>query len=64
MFVLADGTVAESSVSQTLRARGEILDSTDLVQPTDATVRALTPDTSEDDGSPHVSGTTGGEGPR
>ena len=62
--LLPDGTVAESSVSSTLRARGEILDSTDLVQPTDATVRALTPDTAEDDGSPHVSGAPGGEGRR
>jgi NADH-quinone oxidoreductase subunit J len=62
--LLPDGTVAEISVSQTLRARGEILDSADLVGPTDATLRALTPDAGAEEDSPHVSGTTGGEGHR
>jgi len=57
--LLPDGTVSELSVSQTLRARGEILDSRDLVQPTDATIRALTPDADEEDVPPHVSGTGG-----
>jgi NADH-quinone oxidoreductase subunit J len=58
--LLPDGTVSEISVSQTLRARGEILNSADLVEPTDATLRALTPDAGPEDGSPHASGTTGG----
>jgi NADH-quinone oxidoreductase subunit J len=58
--LLPDGTVAEISVSQTLRARGEILNSADLVEPTDATLRALTPDAGPEDGSPHASGMTGG----
>jgi NADH-quinone oxidoreductase subunit J len=62
--LLPDGTVSEISVSQTLRARGEILDSADLVEPTDATVRALAPDAGDDEGSPHISGATGGEAQR
>jgi NADH-quinone oxidoreductase subunit J len=40
--LLPDGSVAEKSISATLRARGTVLDSQDLVKPTDATVRALT----------------------
>jgi NADH-quinone oxidoreductase subunit J len=61
--LLPDGSVSEISVSQTLRARGEILNSADLVQPTEATVRALTA-SGEDEDSPHLSGSTGGEGHR
>jgi NADH-quinone oxidoreductase subunit J len=65
--LLPDGSVSERSVSATLRARGEILDSRDLLRPTDSTVRALTPDADDEDPPPHVSGTgiaVPGEGPR
>ena len=65
--LLPDGSVSDRSVSATLRARGEILDSRDLLRPTDATVRALTPDADDEDPPPHVSGTgiaVPGEGPR
>ena len=68
--LLPDGSVAELSVSATLRARGEILDSHDLVAPTDATVRTLTSDAADVDRPPHRSETPGasglpaGEGPR
>jgi NADH-quinone oxidoreductase subunit J len=40
----ADSGVAEASISGTLRARGTVLDSHDLVKPTDANVRAVTAD--------------------
>jgi NADH-quinone oxidoreductase subunit J len=62
--LLPDGSVSELSVSATLRARGEILDSHDLVAPTDATVKALTPDTGEEDRPPHRSAQAAGEGGR
>jgi NADH-quinone oxidoreductase subunit J len=67
--LLPDGSVSELSVSATLRARGEILDSRDLVAPTDATVAALTADGANADRPPHRSETPGsagsaGEGPR
>jgi NADH-quinone oxidoreductase subunit J len=42
--LLPDGTVAEGSISSTLRARGTVLDSRDLVKPTDEVVRAVTAD--------------------
>jgi NADH-quinone oxidoreductase subunit J len=42
--LLPDGRVAEASISGTLRARGTVLDSHDLVKPTDANVRAVTAD--------------------
>jgi NADH-quinone oxidoreductase subunit J len=42
--LLPDGTVSERSVSATLRARGVILDSHDLVKPIDRTVEALAPE--------------------
>ena len=42
--LLPDGSVAERSVSATLRARGTVLDARELVKPTDATVRAITSD--------------------
>ncbi|HEX8488720.1 MAG TPA: NADH-quinone oxidoreductase subunit J [Propionibacteriaceae bacterium] len=42
--LLPDGRVAEGSISSTLRARGTVLDSQDLVRPTDAVVRAVTAD--------------------
>ena len=41
--LLPDGSVSELSVSATLRARGEILDSTELVGPIDQTVDAIKP---------------------
>jgi NADH-quinone oxidoreductase subunit J len=51
--LLPDGTVTDLSVSATLRARGTILDSRDLVRPVDQTVEAITdenaPQTSEDE---------------
>lgn len=42
--LLPDGSVAERSISATLRARGTVLDAADLVRPTDDTVRAVTED--------------------
>jgi NADH-quinone oxidoreductase subunit J len=42
--LLPDGSVAEKSISSTLRARGTVLDSHELVKPTDETVRAVTKD--------------------
>ena len=52
--LLPDGSVSDRSVSATLRARGAILDSKDLVKPTDKTVRAVAPEqtSSETDGQP------------
>jgi NADH-quinone oxidoreductase subunit J len=46
--LLPDGGVAERSVSATLRARGTVLDSQNLVKPTDETVRAITSDGLDD----------------
>jgi NADH-quinone oxidoreductase subunit J len=50
--LLPDGSTADRSVSATLRSRGTILDSHDLVRPIDQTVRAVTrqetPTTTED----------------
>jgi NADH-quinone oxidoreductase subunit J len=40
--LLPDGSVSELSVSGTLRARGTVMDSRDLVQPIDRTVEAIT----------------------
>jgi len=42
--LLPDGTVAERSISTTLRSRGIVLDSQELIRPTDATVRSVTSD--------------------
>jgi len=42
--LLPDGTPAERSVSATLRARGTILSSPELVQPIEQTVRAIAPE--------------------
>jgi NADH-quinone oxidoreductase subunit J len=39
--LLPDGTVAELSVSATLKSRGAVLDSQDLVKPIDETVEAI-----------------------
>jgi NADH-quinone oxidoreductase subunit J len=51
--LLPDGTVSELSVSATLRARGTVMDSRDLVKPIDQTVAAIaqeeTPHTTEDE---------------
>jgi len=47
--LLPDGTVSDRSVSATLRARGVILDSHDLVKPIDRTVEALAPDETDAD---------------
>jgi NADH-quinone oxidoreductase subunit J len=51
--LLPDGTVTELSVSATLRARGTVMDSRDLVKPIDRTVAAIaqeeTPHTTEDE---------------
>ena len=62
--LLPDGSVSELSVSATLRARGEIQDSHDLVAPTDATVKALTPDAGEQERPPHRSAQSAGEAGR
>ena len=40
--LLPDGTVSELSVSGTLKARGTVLESRDLVKPVDETVEAIT----------------------
>jgi NADH-quinone oxidoreductase subunit J len=40
--LLPDGSVAERSISATLRARGTVLNSQDLVRPTDENVRVIT----------------------
>ena len=45
--LLPDGTVSDLSVSATLRARGDILDRADLVNPMDDTVEAITSDPDE-----------------
>jgi NADH-quinone oxidoreductase subunit J len=50
--LLPDGTVSELSVSATLRARGDILDATELTAPIDQTVKAVTPTPEEDGGLP------------
>jgi NADH-quinone oxidoreductase subunit J len=52
--LLPDGSVSERSVSATLRARGTILDSKDLVKPIDKTVQAVAPEqtSSETEGQP------------
>jgi NADH-quinone oxidoreductase subunit J len=51
--LLPDGTVSELSVSATLKARGTVMDSRDLVKPVDETVDAITdkqaPRTTEDE---------------
>jgi NADH-quinone oxidoreductase subunit J len=47
--LLPDGSVSDLSVSATLRARGTILDSRDLVKPVDQTVEAIT-----DEEAPHT----------
>jgi NADH-quinone oxidoreductase subunit J len=51
--LLPDGSVSELSVSATLRARGTVMDSRDLVKPIDRTVAAIaeeeTPHTTEDE---------------
>lgn len=51
--LLPDGTVSELSVSATLKARGTVMDSRDLVRPVDETVDAITdkqaPHTTEDE---------------
>ena len=41
--LLPDGSTSDLSVSATLRARGTVLDSHELVQPVDQTVEAITP---------------------
>ncbi|MCW2810772.1 MAG: nuoJ [Friedmanniella sp.] len=47
--LLPDGTVSERSVSATLRARGTIMDTPDLVKPIDATVQAIKPRTEDEE---------------
>jgi NADH-quinone oxidoreductase subunit J len=42
--LLPDGSVAEGSISATLRARGTVLNSHDLVRPTDDNVKVITAD--------------------
>jgi NADH-quinone oxidoreductase subunit J len=46
--LLPDGTTSDLSVSATLRSRGTILESRELVQPVDQTVRAVNPPTEEE----------------
>jgi len=48
--LLPDGTVSERSVSATLRSRGAILSTDDLVQPIDRTVQAIAPDRDDETG--------------
>jgi NADH-quinone oxidoreductase subunit J len=45
--LLADGEVAEASVSTTLKARGVVQNPGDLIAPTAATVRAIAPERAE-----------------
>ena len=47
--LLPDGTTSELSVSATLKARGTVVDSRDLVKPVDETVEAIT-----DEDAPHT----------
>ena len=47
--LLPDGSVSDLSVSATLRARGDILGSQDLVAPIDKTVKAVTVDADRDE---------------
>jgi NADH-quinone oxidoreductase subunit J len=49
--LLPDGSVSDLSVSTTLRSRGTILDSQDLVKPVDQTVQAIA-----DENAPHATG--------
>ncbi|HET9873010.1 MAG TPA: NADH-quinone oxidoreductase subunit J [Propionibacteriaceae bacterium] len=42
--LLPDGSIAERSVSATLRSRGTVANSSDLVQPIEETVAAITPE--------------------
>ncbi|MBA3529589.1 MAG: NADH-quinone oxidoreductase subunit J [Propionibacteriaceae bacterium] len=46
--LLPDGSVADRSISATLRARGTVLNSHELVKPTDETVTAITADGDEE----------------
>ena len=46
--LLPDGSVSELSVSTTLRARGDILNSADLVAPIDQTVQAIAPEAADE----------------
>ena len=48
--LLPDGSVSERSVSATLRSRGAILSTDDLVQPIDRTVQAIAPDRDDETG--------------
>ena len=47
--LLPDGSTSDLSVSATLRARGTVLDSRELVQPVDQTVEAITPPETEEE---------------
>jgi NADH-quinone oxidoreductase subunit J len=47
--LLPDGSTSDLSVSATLRARGTVLDSRELVQPVDQTVEAITPPEAEEE---------------
>jgi NADH-quinone oxidoreductase subunit J len=47
--LLPDGSTSDLSVSATLRARGTVLDSRELVQPIDQTVEAITPPETEEE---------------
>jgi NADH-quinone oxidoreductase subunit J len=58
--LLPDGSVSELSVSATLRARGDILNASELTSPIDQTVMAVTP--TPDDEPPAFSARPGADG--
>jgi NADH-quinone oxidoreductase subunit J len=58
--LLPDGSVSELSVSATLRARSDILDSSELVAPIDDTVKAVTSDPDDDLGRDALPGASRG----
>jgi NADH-quinone oxidoreductase subunit J len=58
--LLPDGSVSELSVSATLRARGDILDATELTAPIDQTVKAIAP--APDDEPPTFTAYPSGDG--
>ncbi|HZA03607.1 MAG TPA: NADH-quinone oxidoreductase subunit J [Propionibacteriaceae bacterium] len=58
--LLPDGSISDLSVSATLRARGDILHRSDLVDPIDRTVKAISSDPDEDLGRDALPGASRG----
>jgi hypothetical protein len=60
--LLPDGTIAERSVSATLKSRGEILDADELVAPVRRTLRAIAGDDDDPSARDPYAGTQIGMG--